>query len=59
MLQGSVVVTEGQQIFAKQKIGIIGMSGTQVTGVHLHFEVLNYDTNKGKFILVDPAYIFE
>lgn len=59
MLQGSVVVTEGQEVKKGQKIGIIGMSGTQVTGVHLHFEVRSYDNDKKKYIAIDPQYIFE
>ena len=58
MLQKSVVVTEGQQVKRGQKIGIIGMSGTQVTGVHLHFEVRSYDKDKKKFVAVDPSYVF-
>lgn len=35
------------------------MSGTQVTGVHLHFEVRSYDNDKKKYIAIDSQYIFE
>lgn len=59
MLEDSVVVSEGQKVSAKQKIGIVGMSGTQVTGVHLHFEVRTYDAEIKKFTPIDPSYVFQ
>lgn len=34
-------------------------SSTQVTGVHLHFEVRSYDKDKKKFVAIDPSYVFE
>ena len=59
MLEHSVVVSEGQKVSAKQKIGVVGMSGTQVTGVHLHFEVRTFNNDKSKFEPIDPSYIFD
>ena len=59
MLEKSVVVADGQQVTAGQKIGIVGMSGSQVTGVHLHFEVRTYDEETKKFTPIDPSYVLQ
>lgn len=59
MLSNSVVVNTGDKVNAGQKIGIVGMTGTQVTGVHLHFEVRVYNAGTNNYDYVDPKYIFE
>ena len=52
------MVSEGQHVEAKQKIGIVGSTGKS-TGIHLHFMVM-----KGKvcFVadcLLDPIFVLE
>ena len=59
MLSNSVVVNTGYKVNAWQKIGIVGMTGTQITGVHLHFEVRVYNAETNNYDYVDPKYIFE
>ncbi len=59
MLENSVVVAEGQKVNVGQKIGIVGMSGSQVTGVHLHFEVRTYNEKSKKFTPIDPSYVLQ
>lgn len=58
LLEDSIVVIEGQMIKEKEKIGVIGNSGSS-TGTHLHFAIL---VNSVEFLeenFVDPTYIFE
>ena len=59
MTSNSVVVRDGQKVLAGQKIGIVGATGTQATGVHLHFEVRTYNDKTKSFVPIDPQYIFD
>ena len=58
MLDDSIVVTKGQKVKAKEKLGIIGQSG-RATGTHVHFSLLTPKLKWDKDNLKDPMYIFE
>lgn len=58
MLEESVVVTVGEAVSKGQKIGVIGMTGSQVTGVHLHFGIFSPDRSKNEFA-IDPIYVIK
>ena len=59
LLDNSIIVSEGQWVFKKEKIAVVGNTGTMSTGTHLHFEVhtpvRKYD---GKTV-IDPIKIIE
>lgn len=58
MLDNSIVVTKGQEVKVKEKIGVIGSTGRS-TGTHLHFMIcvdkLSFDNDH----LIDPKYLFK
>lgn len=58
MLDGSIVVSEGEPVKAKQKLGIIGASG-RVTGTHLHFMLMTPKLSYEQKYLVDPLLVIE
>lgn len=58
MLDNSIVVSEGEPVEAKQKIGVIGTSGRS-TGIHCHFSLMSPKLKFDKTNLIDPKYIFE
>lgn len=58
MSPGSIVVSKGQNVQAKQKIGVVGTTGIS-TGIHLHFMIM---VDKVCFVsdcLLDPAFVIE
>lgn len=58
MMAGSIVVSKGQNVQAKQKIGVVGTTGMS-TGIHLHFMIM---VDKVCFVsdcLLDPAFVIE
>lgn len=56
LLNNSIVVSEGQTVKAKQKIGIIGNSG-RVTGTHLHLSLMTPELKWNQKNLIDPVNI--
>ena len=58
MLDESIVVSEGEPVKAKQKLGIIGASG-RVTGTHLHFMLMTPKLSYEQKYLVDPLLVIE
>lgn len=53
MANDSIVVSVGQQVHAKDKIGVIGATG-KVTGTHLHFSIMTPNPKLTKENLVNP-----
>lgn len=56
LLNNSIVVSEGQQVKAKQKLAIIGNSG-RVTGIHLHLTLMTPELKWNQKNLIDPVNI--
>ena len=56
MLDDSIVVSEGEQVTAKQKIGVIGSTGKS-TGTHLHFTLMSPNLKFDKDNLVNPINV--
>ena len=53
MLDDSIIVSEGEQVETKQKIGVIGSTGRS-TGTHLHFSVMTPNPSLTNDNLVNP-----
>lgn len=58
MSPGSIVVSEGQVVQAKQKIGVVGTTGMS-TGIHLHFMIMVDRVCFVSDCLLDPAFVIE
>lgn len=56
MLDDSIVVSVGDEVISKQKIGVIGSSGRS-TGVHLHFVLMSPDLSFDQDNLVNPINV--
>lgn len=56
MQDGSIVVSEGEPVKAKQKLGIIGASG-KATGTHLHFMLMTPKLSYEEQYLVNPLLV--
>lgn len=56
LLDNSIVVSVGDQVTAKQKIGIIGASG-RVTGTHLHLSIMTPELKFDQTNLIDPINV--
>ena len=56
MLDDSIAVSVGDEVIAKQKIGVIGSSGRS-TGVHLHFVLMSPDLSFDQDNLVNPINV--
>lgn len=56
----SILVSKGQKVSAKQKIGVSGNSGGASEAPHLHFGLRppKYDKNNGTMGYIDPAPYF-
>lgn len=58
MTAGSIVVSEGQNVQAKQKIGVVGTTGMS-TGIHLHFMIMVDHVCFVSDCLLDPAFVLD
>lgn len=58
MQDNSIIVEEGQIVYEKDKLGIVGDTG-RTTGVHLHFSLMSPQLKFDKDNLKDPTFIFE
>ena len=58
MTAGSIVVSEGQNVQAKQKIGVAGSSGAS-TGIHLHFMLMDGKVCFVPECLLNPTFVIE
>ena len=58
MTAGSIVVSEGQNVQAKQKIGVVGTTGMS-TGIHLHFMIMVEKVCFVSDCLLDPSFVLE
>lgn len=58
MSNDSIVVQEGQEVKAKQKLGVIGMTG-RATGIHVHFSLMSPKPIFNLDNLKDPRYIID
>lgn len=58
MKDNSIVVKVGDNVSAKDKIGVIGATGN-VTGIHLHFSIMSPNPNLTKDNLVDPKELIK
>lgn len=58
MTEGSIVVSKGEQVQAKQKIGVVGTTGMS-TGIHLHFMIMVDRVCFVSDCLLDPSFVLE
>lgn len=58
MLDNSIVVSVGDKVNVKQKIGTIGTTGRS-TGIHLHFMIAKNKISFKEADLIDPITIFK
>ena len=58
MADDSIVVSIGQKVKAKEKIGIIGATG-KVTGTHLHFSIMSPNPKLNKENTINPKELLQ